>query len=350
MSYTYTSKLEKLPNSEASIEVEISWVDLQKARNKAFVDIQKNITLDGFRKGNAPENLIVEKFGELYILGEGAEIIIDETYGKLIEEHKLSVIGRPDVSIVKLAPENPLIFKVKVALMPKAELPDYSEIAKKVAGTKKDVSVEEKEVVDALEDIRKHRAHEEMHKNGVAHAEGDEKDLVLTELNDEFAKSLGQFTTLEELKTKLKENILEEKKIKENQRVRLEIVEKIIEKTKVEIPAALVESELDKLINQFKGDISQYGMKAEDYLAHIKKTEDDLRKEWQGEAEKRAKMNVILTEIAIKEKIEPNKEEVEAQAAQLLAMYSDLDPLRAKLYVEHMLTNEEVFKFLEGKK
>ena len=351
MAYTYTSKLELLPaTSEASIEVEVSWADLQKARNKAFLEIQKNVSLDGFRKGFAPEKLIVEKFGELYILGEGAELVIEETYPKLLEEHKLNAIGHPDVSITKIAPENPLLFKIKVALTPTAELPDYKDLAKKTVGTKKDVTVEDKEIIEALEDIRKHRAHEDMHKKGIPHTEGDEKDMPLPELNDEFAKSLGNFTSLDDMKAKLRENILEEKKIKENQRVRLTIVEKIIEGTKVGIPAVLVESELDKLVNQFKTDISQYGMKPEDYMAQIKKTEEDLRNEWRAEAEKRAKMNIILAEIAIKEKIEPNKEEVEAQVAQLIAIYPDSDPLRARLYVDHMLTNEEVFKFLEGQK
>ena len=73
--------------------------------------------------------MIIEKFGELYILGEAAELVIDETYPKLIEEHKLNTIGHPNVSIVKIAPENPLIFKAQVSLMPKAELPDYKKLA-----------------------------------------------------------------------------------------------------------------------------------------------------------------------------------------------------------------------------
>jgi trigger factor len=113
------------------------------------------------------------------------------------------------------------------------------------------------------------------------------------------------------------------------------------------VPSILVNSELDKLVDQFKGDLAQYGMKPEDYLASIKKTEEDLRNEWKPEAEKRAKMNIVLAEIAITEKLEPNAEEVEMQSAQLVQMYADLDPLRAKAYVHHMLTNEEVFKFLE---
>jgi len=346
--YAYSSKLELLADtSEASLEVEVSWEELQKARAKAFIEIQKNITLDGFRKGNAPEKMIVEKFGELYILGEGAEIIIDETYGKLLEEHKLNTIGHPDVSIVKLAEGNPLVFKIKVALMPKVELPDYSSIAKEVSKNKKEVFVEDKEIEEAIEEIRKHRAHEEMHKKGIPHTEGDEKDMILPEVNDEFVQTLGDFKNLEDFKIKLRENILNEKKLREKQKIRLEIVEKIIEKTKLGIPAVLVESELDKLVNQFKGDIAQYGMKPEDYLASIKKTEDDLRNEWKPEAEKRAKMNVVLAEIAVLENLKPNDEEVELQSAQLVAMYSDLDPLRAKAYVHHMLTNEEVFKFLE---
>ena len=348
MTYAYTSKLELLANSsEASLEVEVSWEELQKARAKAFIEIQKNITLDGFRKGNAPEKMIVEKFGEMYILGEGAEIIIDEIYGKLLEEHKLNTIGHPNVSIVKLAEGNPLIFKVVVALMPKAELPDYKDIAKSFSKNQKEVEVLDKEIEEAIEDIRKHRAHEEMHQKGVPHTEGDEKDMVLPEVNDEFVKTLGNFTDVEDFKIKLKENILNEKKLKEKQKVRLEIVEKIIEKTKIAVPTVLVEAEQDKLVNQFKGDLAQYGMKPEDYLASIKKTEEDLRNEWRGEAEKRAKMNIVLAEIAIQEKLEPNAEEVELQSAQLTAMYADLDPLRAKAYVHHMLTNEEVFKFLE---
>jgi FKBP-type peptidyl-prolyl cis-trans isomerase (trigger factor) len=303
--------------------------------------------LDGFRKGNAPEKMIVEKFGEMYILGEGAEIIIDETYGKLIEEHKLNTIGQPNVSIVKLAEGNPLIFKILVALMPKAELPDYKDIAKGFSKTKKEVEVEDKEIQEAIEDIQKHRAHEEMHQNGVPHTEGDEKDMILPEVNDEFVKTLGNFENVEDFKIKLKENILNEKRLKEKQKVRLEIVEKIIEKTKIAVPAVLIEAEQDKLVNQFKGDLAQYGMKPEDYLVSIKKTEEDLRNEWKEEAEKRAKMNIVLAEIAIIEKLEPNTEEVELQSAQLTAMYTDLDPLRARAYVSHMLTNEEVFKFLE---
>lgn len=346
----YTSKIENLPDSEVSIEVEVSWEELNKGYAKALANIQKEAIIDGFRKGNAPEKILVEKFGELYILGEGAEVIIEEVYPKLLEEHKLNTLGHPEISIVKLAKDNPLVFKAKVALMPKAELPDYAPIAKKVVATLKEVSVEDKEITDTLEEIRKNRAHEELHKSGVAHTEGDEAALKLEELNDDFAKKIGDFKTLDELKAKIKENMLNEKKLKEKQRVRLEIVEKIIEKTKVGIPNVLVETEIDKLVNQFKNDIAQFGMKPEDYLVSIKKTEEDLRKEWRAEGEKRAKMNVILAEISIKEKIEPNKEEVEAQAAQLLAMYSDLDPLRAKIYVEHMLTNEAVFKFLEEQK
>jgi trigger factor len=348
MTYEYTSKLELLADtSEASIEVEVSWEVLQTARAKAFTEIQKNITLDGFRKGNAPEKMIVEKFGEMYILGEAAEIIIDETYGKLLVEHKLNTIGNPDVSIVKLAEGNPLSFKIKVALMPKAELPDYKSISKEFTKEKKEVTVDDKEIDEAIVDIQKHRAHQAMHENNVPHTEGDDRDLVLPAPDDDFVKSLGDFKDVEDFKIKLRENILNEKKLKEKQKVRLEIVEKIIEKSKMAVPSILVNSELDKLVDQFKGDLAQYGMKPEDYLASIKKTEEDLRNEWKPEAEKRAKMNIVLAEIAITEKLEPNAEEVEMQSAQLVQMYADLDPLRAKAYVHHMLTNEEVFKFLE---
>ena len=86
------------------------------------------------------------------------------------------------------------------------------------------MQVEEKDVIDTFEELRKRKAHEDLHKSGKPHTEGDEKDLVLAELNDEFAKTLGQFKDLNDLKEKLKTNLLDEKKLKENQIQKLNLL------------------------------------------------------------------------------------------------------------------------------
>ena len=68
----------------------------------------------------------------------------------------------------------------------------------------------------------------------------------------------------------------------------------LIKDSKIDMPKALIENELDKMEGQFKGDIANMGLQPEDYLKHIKKTWEDLRKEWKPDAEKRSKTQLIL--------------------------------------------------------
>jgi trigger factor len=99
-----------------------------------------------------------------------------------------------------------------------------------------------------------------------------------------------------------------------------------------------------------KGDIAQAGMEFSQYLTMIKKTEEDMKKDLLPDAEKRAKTELIMMEIAKEEKLEPNKEIVENETKRLIQTYQDADPLRARAYITHMLLNEEIFKFLEAQK
>jgi trigger factor len=91
------------------------------------------------------------------------------------------------------------------------------------------------------------------------------------------------------------------------------------------------------------------GFKMDQYLEQIGKTEVELRHEWRPEAEKRAKLQMIVHTISEKENIKPSKEEVEKETEAIVKMYKDADPIRAQAYVETMLTNEKVFGFLESK-
>ena len=98
---------------------------------------------------------------------------------------------------------------------------------------------------------------------------------------------------------------------------------------------------------RLEADITNAGMKMEDYLKQIGKTDADLRKEWRADAEKRAKLQMIIHTISEKENLKPTEEEIEKDVTQITTMYKDADPARARSYVEQMLENEKVFHFLE---
>jgi trigger factor len=371
-------KINKLPKSEVEIEGELSADVFETYFNKALKAIGEHVEIDGFRKGKIPENVLLSKVPEAQILGEMAEMALSEHYPKILEENKIDAISRPEISITKLVRNNPLGFKIKTAVMPEMTLPNYKDIAKKVLSDIKEedkkVEPTEKEIDDTIMDIRKSRApkihmkdlpadskegeaekHTHEHKEGEVcdHEDHKEKEIKEEELplfNDEFVQALGPFKDITDFKDKLKENIKLEKENQLKEKTRLKIVEKIIDDTKVELPDILVVVEFDKILYRMESDITQMGLKFEDYLKHLNKTVTEIRKEFRNDAEKKARLALVLNKIATDEKIEADKEQVAKEVAMILEHYKDADPERAQMHAENVLVNEKVFQFLEEQK
>ena len=116
----------------------------------------------------------------------------------------------------------------------------------------------------------------------------------------------------------------------------------------MELPELLVEIELDKILYRMESDITQMGLKFEDYLTHLNKTREDLRKEFRADAEKKAKLALVLNDIAKAENIKADEELVAKEVAAILEHYKDADPERAQMHAEQVLTNERIFQFLES--
>jgi len=182
----------------------------------------------------------------------------------------------------------------------------------------------------------------------------------LPELNDEFAKNVGPFKTVSEFKEKIKENLLREKKNKEEQKTEMEILNKLIEVSEFEeLPEILIEHELDKMLDELQDSIvnGQAGsFKFEDYLKAIKKTEEDLRKDLVPQAEKRIKIALAIREISLTEKIEPEKKEIDEELAKLKKIYQNqeqaiknLESETGIIYVKNLVVNRKVIEWLKNK-
>lgn len=181
----------------------------------------------------------------------------------------------------------------------------------------------------------------------------DIKEKIAPELNDEFAKSLGKFENLESVKKSIGEGLTREKESKEKGRLRLIVIDKISKEMRVALPPILIESETNQMIAELKESVINIGMKFENYLAQIKKSEEELRKELREQAEKRVIAGLILNKIAEKESLEPVDEEVEEKFQELLQrefdpkVRSSIDPDKTKNYLRSIIKNEKVFEFLE---
>lgn len=335
----YTSAdIKHLPDSQVEISVVIPFENLAPFREKALNHLKDEMTLPGFRKGHVPEKMMLEKLGELGILEEAAELLIKEAYPDIIVDNNLDLIGQPQIAITKLATNNPLEFKILGNRFPEFSLPDYKKIAKEVLSNTEKILVLEKDIEEVVSQIRKMKAVKE---------ESEEK---LPELTDDFVKTVGEFETVADFKSKIKENLEKEKEFRDKEKQRLQIIEKIIEKANIEVPPVLVQSELDRMFSEFSSDIKQMGQTVTEYLARIKKTEADLRKEWQKDAISRVKFELVLDKIGSTEKIKASEEDIKKEVDHIVEHYSGAVPERVRTYVEHRLQNEEVFKFLEAQK
>ncbi|MDA2922433.1 trigger factor [Patescibacteria group bacterium AH-259-L07] len=184
-------------------------------------------------------------------------------------------------------------------------------------------------------------------------------NVELPELNDEFAQNCGDFKTLDELKDKIKQNLENEEQRKQEQRLELEILKQLTEKSDFEeMPEVLLNHEVDKMINELKASVERAGQengpKFDDYLQSIKKTEDDFRKEFLPQAEERIKTALAIRAIAQQENIIISDDEIKQEMDKLAQVYKGQEKLLehfktedGKIYLKNLLTNQKVIKYLK---
>jgi len=180
------------------------------------------------------------------------------------------------------------------------------------------------------------------------------QERQIPELTDDFAKRLGNFKSLDQLKQNIKEGLIQEKETKEKERIRMELIEKIADNSKMDIPQILIDIELDKMINELRLSAQNMGLDFDKYLNQIKKTIDDLKKEWRERAKKRVRIGLVLKAIAKKENIEISEEELEKEINKVLKHYpnvkeaeKNIDLEALKEYTKGVIRNKKVFQLLE---
>jgi FKBP-type peptidyl-prolyl cis-trans isomerase (trigger factor) len=336
-------EVKELGGAMLEIKGEISWGNFATYEKRALERLSAHVEIDGFRKGNVPEAIAKKQIGDELLLSDMAEMAIQELYPAILEEKKIDAIGRPTLSITKLARDNALGFTLTTAILPEIKLPDYKKLAK-ASPAVAEVSVTEEEVDKVIEDLRQMRAYGHVHGAEDKHEHTEE----LPEVNDEFAKSFGPFKDLSELRAKVKENVLREKDQNENDKRRITIMDSIIAEAKFDVPEIILKSEQDKMISQIEADVTRSGMEFEVYLKQVNKTRESIAEEFKGEAERRARFQMVINAIAKDMELTISDEEVEEEAKKLMAQYPGADLARTKAYADMILVNERILSMLES--
>ena len=379
MDFLASINVTKGANSQVTLTGEMPFSLLESEREAALKSLGQNLELPGFRKGHIPADILKNKIGEMNVLSEMAERALAKSYPEMIKHHNLDVIGQPQVAITKLAPDNPLGFTITVSVLPEITLPDYKKIAATANKDKTSTDISDEELESEIKNIQRQKiAYERLqqkaagqthtHSDGTVHEgpdhdengvilptpedeEFDSSKIEVPELTDEYVKGLGQpgqFESVADFKTKLKEHLSIQNKQEVEAAHRAKITDEIIDGSQFELPQIMIDSEINQMLAQMNEDLKRANLKLDDYLTHIKKTKEDLIKEWTPAAEKRARLQLVLNEIAKKEELKPDEDQLNSQVKQLMEQYKDADELRVKIYVASVMQNEAVMKLLES--
>jgi len=419
---------EQLPKNQIKLTIELTTDELKPHLTAAAEKISKTVKIAGFREGKAPLDVVMRNAGEMRVYQEAAELAVKATFPKAVTQEKLTTIGSPEVSVEKIAPNNPFVYTATVTLLPSTNLCDY----KAVKVEKKAVAVEQKEIDDALANLQKMLGKEKrvmrpaqkgdkveadiqtfrdkipvdggesksqpiqlgegsfvpgFEERIIGMKEGETREFTLTfpkeyhqkdmagkpvefkvkvnsvfeiekpELNDKFAKTIGKFEKLDDLKKQIEENIKREKRDKEHQRWELSMIDEIIAKSTFgELPQMMIDAELDKMMHELEHNVTEQGMKFDDYLTSIKKSTDDLKKEFEPRAEKRVKAALIMRKIVKEEKITVDDKEIDSEVNIGKERYKEDKDVLKKIdsdeyrdYLRTVLSGKKVFKLLAGK-
>ena len=408
-------EIKELSQTKRKAEVEVAAGDFDNYYAQALSEISKEVELPGFRKGKAPEKMVEEKLNQATVLSEAAEAAIRDNWMKILKETGAEAVSSPKVEIVKIAKGNPFVFTAEFEVLPEIKLPDLESFSKGIK--REEVKVEDKEVEDTLEWLRQSRA-KFSNKETAAEKDdlvefvfrcttiendpdkkdrivlgkghylkgmedaltgmkrGEEKDfetettdkkketihvkvesvnkMDLPEINDEWVKTLGSFSKVDDLKEDIRKGIKQEKEVAEKQKQREQAIQKILEKVKFEAPSVLVEREVGYMIDNVKSRVaSELNMPFEEYLNQIKKTEDEVRKEFGKIAEDKVKGFLVLHQIEKDEKIEVSDKEIDDKIEEMINSYPDKESARKnidrdhlKMHIEDEMKREKIFKLL----
>lgn len=397
-----TATAEKTQANTVKLTITVPQSDFEAAVEKAYLNVRKNVTIPGFRKGKAPRR-VIENFygGEAVFYEEAFDILFPDAYREAVEQTGIEPVDRPQISVDTIGEGNGLVFNAEVTVKPEVSLgaykgikvkkPEYNVTADAVDARIEEarrrvarwLDVEDRAVeqgdritldyqgfVDGVAfeggtaqnqslDIGSGRFIPGFEEQLVGMMPGEEKDITvrfpddyhaeelkgkeavfhvrvhkitrqeLPALDDEFAKDVSEFDTLEAYREDVRRHL--EEHAEERARMELEnlLVEKAVENAQVDIPACMIDQQADRMVREMEYRMAAQGLRLEDYLRFTGSSVEQLREGNREEAARRVKTSLVLEAIKNAEGITATDEDID-QELERIAQERKLDVQQMK--------------------
>jgi trigger factor len=387
--------VERTPESEALLTIELAWDEVEAATNKAYKRLSQKYNVPGFRKGHAPRSMIERMLGKEAVYQEGLDDLIDEAYRKALVEHDLTPLTQPHVEGTPTFEEGqPYSVQLHVPVLTQATLGDYTTIRVEPPT----VEITDEQVEQTVERLREQQAIWEpvergaeigdqvtmdlnltaegrekpisdLHDNEfvltdervgiftgmdehiVGMKEGDTKSFTTTipedysnpelagkeaqyevavkavkrrelpEANDEFAATVGDYTTMDEVRQAIREQMRAQRQRDAERELSDEVTKRLIETSTFTIHPLLVEDEANTMMRETARMLEDSRLSLQQFLEASGKTEDEYRKELEPDATERVKRDLALAALASAEQVEVEDEEA-GQWFEMMSMLS----------------------------
>lgn len=176
----------------------------------------------------------------------------------------------------------------------------------------------------------------------------------LPEIDDEFAKEVSEFDTLEELKADIRKRLQEANDLRAKREYEEAVIDAVANNANVDIPEVMVKKEIDNMLKDLEMRLKYQGLDLKTYYEYTNNTEESVRQYMKESAEKRVKTDLVLEKIAKEESIEATEEELQYKATEFAKQYGEKDVEKtAKLifdaqkdYLKIDVVNEKTIKLL----
>ncbi len=191
-------------------------------------------------------------------------------------------------------------------------------------------------------------------KDAVFHVKLHEiKKKEVPEFNDEFVKDVSEFDTMDAYRADIKKRLEEQNARRATQEMENALVDLILEKTPVNIPDCMIQSQIDSMVQEFEYRLMYQGLKLDDYLKYTGMKLEDLRKSYEDQAKKSVKTRLIFEAIIKQEKIEATEEDKQKKFAEMAeAAKKEVEEFKKSLperqleYIENEIIIDKLFALL----
>lgn len=162
------------------------------------------------------------------------------------------------------------------------------------------------------------------------------KEMEKPELNDEFAKDVSEFDTLEELKKDSREKLEKAAASKAEYETKNAVLEKVYEANEIDIPDVMVEEQIDEMMREFDQQLRYQGLDLEKYFEYLQKDPKEFRDELRADAYKKVKTRLVVEAVAEAEKLDASDEDVDAELKAMADQYKmEVEKLKGMLNADN---------------